>query len=201
MRIFRAVWFAGWIYPGALFRIDTREKLLCLTFDDGPDPGSTPALLELLSSRQIRCIFFCNGKNAEKHPELISAILNAGHIIGNHGYSHPDGWKTKTSTFIEDVGKAEKFTSGSLFRPPFGRMKPAQLRLLKKKYTIVLWDLMPYDFDSSFGPENVLKILKNGIRPGSVIVLHDSKRSCALEILPEFIDYAVGEGYSFVNTV
>jgi peptidoglycan-N-acetylglucosamine deacetylase len=201
MRFFRPGWIAGCIYPGALFRIDTKEKLLYLTFDDGPDPDSTPALLGLLSSRQIRCIFFCNGKNAEKHPELLSAILSGGHSIGNHGYSHPDGWKTKTVTYIEDAGKAEKVTSGSLFRPPFGRMKPAQFRLLRKKYRIVLWDLMPYDFDRSFGSENVLKILKTRIRTGSVIALHDSRHSCALEILPEFIDYAVGEGYRFGNTL
>jgi len=201
MRFFRAGWLAGCIYPGALFRINTKEKLLCLTFDDGPDPVSTPALLELLSSRQVRCIFFCSGENAEKHPELISAILSAGHIIGNHGYSHPDGWKTKTATYIEDAQIAEKFTSGSLFRPPFGRMRPAQFRLLRKKYRIVLWDLMPYDFDSSFGSGNVLKILKKWSRPGSVIVLHDSLGSCAMKILPEFIDYAVGEGYRFGNAV
>ncbi|MBK8883313.1 MAG: polysaccharide deacetylase family protein [Bacteroidales bacterium] len=103
MRLFRPCFFAGWLYPEAIFRIKTDEKLLCLTFDDGPDPDSTPMLLDLLESYNIRGLFFCNGQSAEKYPELIDRIISGGHVAGNHGFSHPDGWRTSTQEYVQDV--------------------------------------------------------------------------------------------------
>jgi peptidoglycan/xylan/chitin deacetylase (PgdA/CDA1 family) len=94
MRLFRPCFIAGWLYPEAIFRIRTTEKLLCLTFDDGPDPGSTPQLLDILDKYNIKSLFFCDGRAAEKYPDLIKRMISRGHIIGNHGYSHLDGWRT-----------------------------------------------------------------------------------------------------------
>ena len=87
MRFFRPCFIAGWLYPEAIFRMKTDEKLLCLTFDDGPDPDSTPELLDLLERHNIKGIFFCDGRAAEKYPELIDLIISNGHLTGNHGYS------------------------------------------------------------------------------------------------------------------
>jgi len=197
MRLFRPCFIAGWLYPEALFRVKTTEKLLYLTFDDGPDPVSTRRLIEILGRYEIKAIFFCNGRNAEKHPGLVDLIKSEGHIAGNHGYSHFDGWKTSGRLYEADAGKADSFSSASLFRPPFGHLRLSQYLKLRKRYKIVFWDIMPYDFDSSFGPDNSLRILKNKIRPGSVIVLHDTQNSSACKFLDEFITTAISEGYRF----
>jgi peptidoglycan-N-acetylglucosamine deacetylase len=197
MRLFRPGFIAACLYPEAIFRIKTTEKLLYMTFDDGPNPDSTPQLLDILDQYNIKAVFFCDGRAAEKYPYLINQISSKGHVIGNHGYNHLNGWKTSTEKYTADIEKAAPTTSGSLFRPPYGRLRFGQYRKLKKKYRIVFWDIMPYDFDTSFGSENSLKILKSKIRPGSVIVLHDNPNSAANSILKEFIAYAVDEGYRF----
>lgn len=197
MRLFRPGFIAGWLYPEAIFRIRTDEKVLYLTFDDGPDPDSTPELINLLYKYKIKGLFFVDGRAAERYPELVRQLVSGGHIVGNHGYSHYDGWRTSEETYIEDVSRADGFTNSRFFRPPFGRMKIAQYRKLKEKYKIVLWDIMPYDFDKKFGKEKSLHVLKKNIRPGSVIVLHDTPSSVANKFLDEFLTYAINAGYRF----
>jgi peptidoglycan/xylan/chitin deacetylase (PgdA/CDA1 family) len=197
MRFFRPCFIAGWLYPDAIFRINTTGKLLFLTFDDGPDPDSTPQLLDILDVHSIKALFFCNGKAAEKYPDLITGIIAKGHQIGNHGYNHYDGWKTSTDNYVADANYAARFTSSYLFRPPYGRLRVNQYGNLKGTYKIVFWDIMPYDFDKPFGSENSLRKLKNKIRSGSIICLHDTSHSCANEILNDFITFSTNEGYRF----
>lgn len=197
MRLFRPGFFAGWLYPEAIFRLKTDEKVLCLTFDDGPHPDTTSRLLKILDKFSVKAIFFCSGKAAENYPELVKLIIQGGHVVGNHGYNHLVGWKTGLKEYEEEFKLAEKHTSSVLMRPPFGKIRLSQYNLLKRQYKIVFWDLIPYDFDASFGAENTLKILKKKIRPGSIIVLHDKPAACCLEIIDEFIEYAVSSGYNF----
>jgi peptidoglycan/xylan/chitin deacetylase (PgdA/CDA1 family) len=197
MRLFRPCFIARWIYPEAIFRIKTDEKLLFLTFDDGPDPDSTPVLIGLLDKYNVRAHFFCEGGAAEKYPDLVKLITSGGHILGNHGHSHLDGWITPTEKYVEDVSKAADFTGSLFFRPPFGRLKIGQYRKLKDNFSIVFWDLMPYDFDKNFSSESSLEVLKKRIRPGSIIVLHDKASSTANKIIGEFVNFAVRSGYRF----
>jgi peptidoglycan/xylan/chitin deacetylase (PgdA/CDA1 family) len=197
MRLFRPPLPAQWLYPEALFRIKSSGKAVYLSFDDGPDPGSTPELLETLRSQNIKAYFFCNGRAAEKYPSLIDEIRSAGHIIGNHGYSHLNGWETSTREYCDDVALASPFTSGKLFRPPFGRIKLSQYRELRKSYTIFFWDIMAYDFDESFSPDKSLAFLIRKIRPGSIIVLHDAPWSSCKYILKEFIEISFAREYRF----
>jgi len=197
MRLFRPVFISGWLYPEALFRIRTTEKVLYLTFDDGPDPVSTPRLLDILKTYDIKALFFCDGRAAEKFPDLINQIRTDCHLIGNHGYSHFDGWHADTDKYINDITRASDFTSDKIFRPPYGRLSVIQKKRLLKSYKLVFWDLMPYDFDKTFGSGKSIRILKNKIRPGSIIVLHDKESSCANEIIGEFVTFAVSSGYRF----
>ena len=197
MRLFRPCFPAYCFYPEATFRIKTSGRSLCLTFDDGPDPESTTYILGILKRHDIKAIFFCNGSKAEQHPDLIDLIKAEGHLIGNHGYSHLNGWKTSPKEYADDITRAAPFTSSDLFRPPFGRLTLPQYDLLKKSYRIYFWDVMPYDFDVSFGAENSLRKLKTKIRSGSVIVLHDTHHSSAPVFLDEFVEYALKEGYVF----
>lgn len=197
MRLFRLCFFERFLYPEAIFRVKTTEKVLFLTFDDGPDPDSTPQLLGLLRRYNIKAQFFCSGSASLKYPDLVSNIKNSGHLIGNHGFKHPNGWKTSQKKYMADVSEAALYTSGIFFRPPYGRLRFAQYQELKKNYRIIFWDLMPYDFDNTFGAEKTLQILKRKIRPGSVIVLHDTSHSNANIILTEFIDFSLKRGYRF----
>lgn len=197
MRLFRPMFLAPTLFPEALFRIKSTEKILTLTFDDGPHPSSTISILETIEKYNIRAIFFCTGKSAKEYPELIARIKSGGHLIGNHSFSHKDGLRTKSGDYINDVAIANEYTSANLFRPPFGRMTPAQYRILKRSYNIVMWDLMAYDFDSGYCTNQVLGTLKKMIRPGSIIVLHDTPASSADEVLEDFIKYSLMMGYRF----
>jgi peptidoglycan/xylan/chitin deacetylase (PgdA/CDA1 family) len=197
MRLFRPGFLTIRLFPEALFRIKTEEKVLYLTFDDGPDIISTISLLKILSDSEIKATFFCSGKAASENPALISRMKTEGHVVGNHGYNHLDGLLTSKKKYLTDIRKASEFTSDCLFRPPYGRMRFNQYLNIKKSFRIIMWDIMPYDFDRKFGAKKSITILKKMIRPGSVIVLHDTSRSCALEILPEFLKFAIKEGYQF----
>ena len=201
MRFFSISSLARLIYPDALFRIKTREKILYLTFDDGPDPDSTPELLEILEKHNIKAAFFCDGRAAELYPWLVQKIRGKGHQVGNHGYNHLNGWGTSLRDYCNDVDHASGFTSGKLFRPPYGLLRINQYRRLRNTFKIVFWDVMPYDFDREISPERSLKILNKKIRPGSVVVLHDSHDSAARIFLNEFIEGSVKRGYSFTCPV
>jgi peptidoglycan-N-acetylglucosamine deacetylase len=197
MRLFRPFSFTGWLYPGAVRRIRTSDRLLWLTFDDGPNPESTPQLLDILKRSNIKAVFFCNGAAAEKYPHILNAIIANGHVIGNHGYDHRDGWSVDLKEYITDVERASHFTSTILFRPPYGHMTLAQYRRLCQSYKVILWDIMPYDFDNSLQPEDSLRILFDKIRTGSVIVLHDTPASSVTLFLEVFISGSLERGFGF----
>ncbi len=160
MRFFRPWLVIRWLFSDALFRIETNERVFCLTFDDGPDPASTPRILDLLDRYKVKALFFCTGKAAEKYPRLMNEIRIKGHLTGNHGYNHPDGWKTPSQKYLDDVNNASKLTSDKYFRPPYGRLTIKQYRHLRKSFRIIFWDIMPYDFDWNLHPSGSLEILK-----------------------------------------
>ncbi len=201
MRLFRPCFFSGWLYPGALFRLKTSEKVIYLTFDDGPDPGSTSELLDILNNYNIKAFFFCDGKAAEKYPELVRKIIINGHSIGNHGYNHLNGWKTSTAKYCNDFYCASQFTSDNLLRPPYGRIRFSQFRQLRRQFRIIFWDVMPYDFDKSFGAERSLAVLNKKLRPGSIIVLHDTRHSTWKYFLKVFIEISISKGYRFAEII
>jgi len=199
MRFFTPGPIAGWLYPDAVFRIKTRDKILYLTFDDGPDPGSTPQILEILQEHNVKAVFFCDGKAAESYPGLVEKIRSKGHLIGNHGYNHLNGWTTPLKDYCNDIFHASMFTSDKLFRPPYGYLRPDQYRLLKNSFKIVFWDVMPYDFDQEMEASESLRILNKKIRPGSVIVLHDRYFSTSKVFLDVFLERTVNNGYTFLH--
>ena len=197
MRFFRPFFAAKWIYPEAIFRIKAEGKTVCLTFDDSPEPESTPLLLALLKRNNIKAMFFFSGNKAERHQEIVKQVIDEGHLVGNHGFYHIDGWTSSCNKYIGNVEKAANFTSPQWFRPPYGRLGLRQYYRLKKKYRIVFWDIMPYDFDKNFSPADVLNVMKKKLRNGSIIALHDFSGSSSLEILDSFIDFAKKQGYTF----
>jgi peptidoglycan/xylan/chitin deacetylase (PgdA/CDA1 family) len=197
MRLYRPCFFEKHFFPEALFREKTTEKVIYLTFDDGPDVNSTIPLLKILDRNQIKAVFFCSGKAAFENPDLITFIKSAGHVVGNHGYNHLDGFFTSKQKYLDDINRASLFTSETLMRPPYGRIRMSQYSELVKSYRIIFWDIMPYDFEQKFGSARSLSILKKLIRPGSVIALHDKPDGNVLKFIEDFIAFAKVEDYRF----
>ncbi len=170
-----------------------------LTFDDGPTPDITAQVLSLLAASGAKATFFCIGRNAERHPEILRKITDAGHAAGNHTYSHLKGWYTPNREYYEDIELASQFVPSRLYRPAYGMITPAQISYLKQRFRIVLWDVMSYDFDPSTSKEKCLSNVIRNAGPGSVIVFHDSVKASAslLYALPRVLDYFGEEGYRF----
>ena len=187
------------LFPGLLCRVQGEGNVVYLTFDDGPTPGVTDEVLDVLAQYQAKATFFCLGRQVQRHPELYGRIVAAGHRVGNHSQTHPDGWRTDTRTYLQDVAEAEKVIDTDFFRPPYGRLRPAQYTTLKKKYRIVMWDVMPADFDTSRTPDDCYQIMQNHVSPGSIIVLHDSEKAYPRlkEILPRFLEEYSAKGFRF----
>jgi peptidoglycan/xylan/chitin deacetylase (PgdA/CDA1 family) len=191
---------SGLLFPGMVWSKPSKNKHLYLTFDDGPHPVITPKVLNILDAFGAKATFFCVGENVKKHMETYQEVLKRGHICGNHTYQHLTGWKTPTDKYITDVRKCSKHVTSALFRPPHGKIKPLQLKALKKEgYTVVMWSVLTKDYQHR---SNKKKLLQSAIKktgPGSIIVFHDSEKAAnhLLYILPEFLDYFTKKGYSF----
>lgn len=166
------------IFNSYVWRNENSQKKIWLTFDDGPDPITTPFILKTLKKENVRATFFLVGEQIEKNPQLLRDIIKNGHVIANHSYSHKNGWTTNKLNYVEDVEKCQKYMPKNiLFRPPYGKITFSQSSVLKKKYKIILWDILSYDFSSKISPQKVKRNIINNTNAGSIIVLHNNKKS------------------------
>ena len=186
-------------FSDLVWSINENKKTLYLTFDDGPIPGVTDKILEILKAHNAKATFFCLGKNVQKHSGLYHRIINEGHAIGNHTYSHVNGWETNLQDYVADVEKAGEHLQSGLFRPPYGRIKPSQINFLKQQYKIVMWSVLSYDFSKSVDSETCWNYVKQFTHDGAVVVFHDSEKAKekVLYALPKFLEYYSELGYSF----
>ncbi|KAA3625197.1 MAG: polysaccharide deacetylase family protein [Flavobacterium sp.] len=200
--------FLKWLYPSRIWSLPPEDRVVYITFDDGPIPDITPWVLDTLNEYKAKATFFCIGDNVKKHPELFRRILSEGHSVGNHTYNHVNGWKTSTSVYIENCKKAEdvfqdvsnlRLTSTrKLFRPPYGKLSFRQSSKLRKLgYKIVMWDVLTFDFHPKFRKEQCLHFALKNTEAGSVIVFHDSlKAEPKLRYtLPKLLDFARANNY------
>lgn len=148
-----------------------------LTFDDGPTPEITEWILEQLARYQAKATFFCLGKNAEQHPHLHRQIVDQGHRIGNHTYSHQKGWRMSLEGYLQDVDFANSLLRTDLFRPPYGRITPAQANRLSQHYNIIMWDVLSQDYNALISPRTCLRNVTKHVKGGSIVVFHDSVKS------------------------
>lgn len=160
-----------------LWSMPASEKALYLTFDDGPTPGVTEQALDMLAQYNAKATFFCLGKQAEAHPELFARIRAEGHTIGLHSYDHPDGWKTCTMQYVRNVLRGAQTIDAHFFRPPYGHLTFAQSSLLRKRYKIVMWDVLSADWDASNTPEQCAQNVIRHAESGSIVVFHDSVKA------------------------
>lgn len=167
------------LYSQLVWEIPNNDNTIYLTFDDGPTPGITDWVLDLLKEHQIKATFFCLGKNVAAHPELYQRILDEGHAVGNHSYHHLSGWKTKDEEYFQDIDKASHVIDSKLFRPPYGRITKSQARYLNEYYQIIMWNVLSGDFDPKTTPEKCLSNVLNHTQSGSIIVFHDSEKAAS----------------------
>jgi peptidoglycan/xylan/chitin deacetylase (PgdA/CDA1 family) len=165
------------LLPQYVWHIPTEDKVLYLTFDDGPVPEATPWVLDLLKKYDAKATFFCVGDNVRKHPAVYRRILEEGHAVGNHTYNHLNGWKTQTFDYLKNVQRCRQIVSSPLFRPPYGVLRPSQTKTLKSRYQIVMWDVLSGDYDAEITPEQCLENVMDNVKPGSIILFHDSPKA------------------------
>jgi len=182
-----------------LWRKSSSEKVIYITFDDGPVPEVTPLVLDLLDEYNIKATFFCVGENVEKYPEVYNEVLKRGHRTGNHTYNHLKGASVSTNEYVANVEKASLNIQSNLFRPPYGRIKKDQKKALKPGYEIVMWDVITHDYNSSLSPQTIMQNIRRYSRNGSLVVFHDSIKAerNMLTVLPLAIEYWNSKGYSF----
>ena len=198
----RAPWWLKKCYPGLVWDIPSREKVLYLTFDDGPHPEITPFVLDELKKYDARATFFCIGKNVEAWPQVYKRILMEGHRAGNHTQDHLNGWKTADKRYFENIGQAAKWIDSNLFRPPYGRISVFQSALLRKpplSYRIVMWGVLSGDFDINLSSVKCAGNVTKNAGPGSIVVFHDSEKAFGRmkEALPVVLEHFSRMGYRF----
>ncbi|HET6568147.1 MAG TPA: polysaccharide deacetylase family protein [Rhodothermales bacterium] len=170
--------------PDLLWRVDTPSRTAFLTFDDGPTDVLTQPILDVLERYAARACFFLVGSHAARLPSAVQDLLRAGHVIGNHTFTHPDAWRTpperlvaeldRTTATLEDLtGTAVRF-----MRPPYGHFTGEMRQWCKSRgQLLTMWDVMPGDFLAGATPQKLERFILKHIRPGSVIVLHDNPKA------------------------
>ena len=186
-------------YKGSLWRMDKKEPIIYLTFDDGPIPELTPWILDTLKEYNIKATFFCVGDNINKNPTIFERILQEDHQVGNHTYNHVKGWKMNKSGYIDNIEKCQILTKTKLFRPPYGRIKKSQFLDIVKDYEVVFWDVLSYDYDKMTSAKKCLNNCIKYSRNGSIVVFHDNiKAQKNLKfVLPLYIEHFLKLNYKF----
>ena len=182
-----------------VWRKDSSEKVIYLTFDDGPVPEVTLQVLDILQQFNIKATFFCVGDNVQKYPEVYARVLESGHKIGNHTFNHLKGFSVTADEYVENVRKASEYIQSNLFRPPHGQITSRLRKLLQHDFQIIMWDLLTCDYNKRLSAEMILKNIKHYSRNGSIVVFHDSikAKDNMLNVLPVAIEWWKCEGYSF----
>ncbi len=205
------MWWIHWIpaviprlFPQFLWHHSRNEKVVYLTFDDGPVPGATDFVLAQLEQRNMKATFFMVGENVDKNPKLAQQVIQKGHQIGNHTQHHLHGFKVTTADYLENTELCQetiKLHLGiypTLFRPPYGQIKPSQWSKLGKDFTIVMWDVLSGDFDLKQSAETCLKETCKHTKNGSIVIFHDQQNTAKVikQVLPDYLDFISAEGYT-----
>lgn len=189
--------FLRWLYPHALWRMNPSERVVYLTFDDGPIPEATPFILDQLDQFGVKATFFMVADNVRKYPELYKDIVSRGHQVGNHTYHHMGSFKHWTLTYAVDVTEANGLIHAKYFRPPHGWLRHTVYWWVKLHYRVVMWDLVTRDYSKWLNADDVFNNIKKYTRNGSIITFHDSLKSIdKLRIaLPRSLQWLKEQGY------
>ena len=192
------------LFPTYVWNIKTSDKNLYLTFDDGPTPEITDWVLNKLSEYNAKATFFCLGKNVQNYPEIYNRILTGGHAVGNHTFTHMEGWRTTPEEYINDVKETSIYIKSKLFRPPYGRITITKSKALQKLgYKIIMWDVVAIDWSTNTSKKKTAENVIKNSKPGSIIVFHDSVKAekNMKYALSQTLDFFSNEGYMFKEIV
>ena len=181
------------------WNIPNKKNKIFLTFDDGPTEIITNDILKILDDFKIKATFFCIGRNTGRLTDIYNKIIEAGNAVGNHSYSHLNGWKVKYQEYINDIELAKTLIKTKLFRPPYGKIRPKQLRTLKNDFKLIMWDVLSGDYNRKLTPLEVFNNVINNVKSGSVIVFHDSEKAKKnmLYALPKSIEFLLKNDFMF----
>jgi peptidoglycan/xylan/chitin deacetylase (PgdA/CDA1 family) len=202
MYLVKTPWLLKKLYPNLIWDANRNTRCIYLTFDDGPIPIVTPFVLNILKQHNAKATFFCIGDNVSKHPDIFEQVKNEGHAIGNHTYNHLKGWDTADDIYLDNFLQADKLLDTKLFRPPYGRAKRSQVKLLKQAkpgLKFIMWNILSADFDINVTPEQCLDNVLKNTKSGDIVLFHDSlKAKERMEYaLPRALEVWSREGYEF----
>lgn len=206
MYFFKTPALFKYLYPNVIWQGDRNKKQIFLTFDDGPVPGITDYVLDVLSEFGIKATFFCVGENVAKHPATFERLLYEGHGVGNHTYNHLDGWKINLQVYLDNIYQSRDtminhgYSSDYfLFRPPYGKLKKGLSNRIDNNFKIIMWDVLAYDFSTKISAERCLQESIKHTRNGSIVLFHDSQKTIQkLKIaIPQYIAHFLNENYEF----
>lgn len=188
------------LFTEAIWRVKHKNrKVVYLTFDDGPVPEVTPWVLDTLDRYGIKATFFMVGDNARRNPDLFEEVRRRGHSWGNHTMHHLQGMKVTSMRYVRDLTEADYIIDSPLFRPPHGLLRWKQAAIIKRRYNLVMYDVITRDYNRKLTPDRVLRNVKRFTRNGSIIVFHDSLKAerNMRAVLPKAIEWLKSRGYEF----
>ncbi len=187
------------LFADFLWKIDTDEKVIYLTFDDGPHPVITPWIIDLMNKYDAKGTFFLIGDAVSKNPDLYQLYKTNGHQVGNHTFRHIKGWRSRKKNYLEEIAQCSEVVESSLFRPPFGQINLQSIREIKKQYKIVMWDVLSWDFNTKTSAETCLSNVVNYSNEGSIVVFHENEKSMKniMFALPKVLEHFTKLGYQF----
>jgi peptidoglycan-N-acetylglucosamine deacetylase len=203
MFFYRTPWLVKRLYPQLMWAKPTNEKIIHLTFDDGPIPKLTEFVVECLEYYDAKATFFCVGDNLRKHKDIAQMTIDKGHKLANHTFNHIKGWGTSDSDYLDNIVQCEielaKLAQNlDLFRPPYGKIKRSQIKQIQNKH-IVMWDVLSGDYSKYVSPKNCLSNSINSTRKGSIVLFHDNiKAEKNLKYtLPRYLEHFKNKGFEF----
>jgi peptidoglycan/xylan/chitin deacetylase (PgdA/CDA1 family) len=183
------------LYPAFEWEVKTIAPTIYLTFDDGPTPEITEWVCDQLAQYKAKATFFCVGRHVETYPAIMLQLLQQGHVVANHTWSHVNGWKTDKKVYVEEVKKGESAllpysNFERLFRPPYGKMSREQTKWVKwQGYSIVQWDFLTRDYNAATDVAKTMMRLEKAIKPGSILLFHDSHK--ASHVLKQLLPFTL----------
>ncbi|MFC4077546.1 polysaccharide deacetylase family protein [Salinithrix halophila] len=192
--------------PSVFYNGSTKKKQVALTFDDGPNDHDTQQVLNLLNRENIQATFFVVGSQVRRNPELTKQVMDEGHVIASHSWSHSYlPAQSQIDPELDSTYRAIKKATGkevAWFRPPYGALTGVQKkRLSQKGYWTVNWNVDTLDWKTGRTADQVVQAVKSQASPGSIILMHDGggDRSTTVQALPQVIQYLKDQGYEFVT--
>ncbi|MDA1017441.1 MAG: polysaccharide deacetylase family protein [Planctomycetota bacterium] len=193
------------VLPRSRFMVDVPKTKgrACLTFEDGPHPEYTPRILDVLKAEKVTGTFFLIGEKSQAHPDIVRRIVDEGHVVGNHTWTHPHPGTLSGSALVEEIESTDRLLneltgkSPRLFRPPMGKLTIREFaRVWRMSKSIVLWNNDPKDFACGSSYELRAKLSRRPIEPGNIVLMHDNQPFSG-DVLSETISHAKRRGIRF----